>query len=158
MKHAYLKRKNVILPVTSRTHEFTAEEEEEDITVTEDHDSASMQAGHVEMVDIEHHIAYSTSYQVPVLYFRACFQDGAPLSLDEIYQQIVPDMYRDQVIITQTDHPVLGTPFWHIHPCDTRKLMNEIPFEALDYVKTWLSFNGPVVQCQISKDMFMTRD
>lgn len=83
--------------------------------------------------------------------------DGTPLSLDEIYQQIVPDMYHDQVIITQTDHPVQSTPFWHIHPCDTRELMNEISFESLDYIKTWLSFNGPVVQCQISKEMFMTR-
>lgn len=66
-------------------------------------------------------------------------------------------MYHDQVIITQTDHPVTSTPFWHIHPCDTRKLMDKIPFESLDYIKTWLSFNGPVVQCQISKEMFMAR-
>lgn len=73
MKHAYLRRKNVILPVRSRVHKVIAEEEE-DTTVIEDHDSASMQNGLVEMVDIEHHIAYSTSYQVPVLYFRACFQ------------------------------------------------------------------------------------
>ena len=72
----------------------------------------------------------------------------------EICKQIVPDTYDDQVMITQTEHPILGTPFWHLHPCDTRKLMNSIPFAYLDYIKTWLSFNGPVLKCHIAKEMF----
>lgn len=81
--------------------------------------------------------------------------DGAPLSLKEIYQDIIPDMYHDQIIITQTEHPLIGSPFWFIHPCDTRKLMDTIQFKYENYIKTWLSFNGPIVKCSLSKDLFM---
>lgn len=58
-------------------------------------------------------------------------------------------------MITQTEHPLTGAPFWFIHPCDTQKLMGIIQFEYLDYIKTWLSFAGPIVRCQIPKEMFV---
>lgn len=144
--------------------------------VTEELDptTATENGGHVEMIQIEHHIVYSTSYQVPVLYFRASYQgrqaklflvfpllkqlpclDGTPLSLEDIQRQIIPEIYHDQVIISQAEHPLLSKPFWYIHPCDTRKFMDAIQFNHMDYIKTWLSFNGPVVKCQISKGLFI---
>lgn len=57
-------------------------------------------------------------------------------------------------MISQTEHPLTGTPCWFIHPCDTQKLMNVIQYDYLDYIKTWLSFAGPIVKCQIPKEMF----
>ncbi len=81
--------------------------------------------------------------------------DGTPLVLTEIYKQIVPDMYHDQVVISQNEHPILNTPWWYIHPCDTRKLMNTIEFNFMDYIKTWLSFHGPIVKCQVTKELFL---
>jgi ubiquitin-like-conjugating enzyme ATG10 len=72
-----------------------------------------------------------------------------------MYQQIIPDIYHDQVIISQAEHPLINRPFWYIHPCDTRKLLDAIQFDSVDYVKTWLSFNGPIVKCQVSKDLFI---
>uniref|UniRef100_A0A8U8C289 Ubiquitin-like-conjugating enzyme ATG10 n=1 Tax=Geospiza parvula TaxID=87175 RepID=A0A8U8C289_GEOPR len=41
-----------------------------------------------EVVRYEYHVLYSSSYQVPVLYFRACFLDGRPLTLDEIWGSV----------------------------------------------------------------------
>ncbi|GAA5805189.1 hypothetical protein HPULCUR_010703 [Helicostylum pulchrum] len=70
--------------------------------------------------------------------------NATPLSLQEIFQKTIPSIYHDQVIITQTEHPLTGTPFWFIHPCDTQKLMGIVQFEYLDYIKTWLSFAGPI--------------
>ncbi|KFO84955.1 Ubiquitin-like-conjugating enzyme ATG10, partial [Buceros rhinoceros silvestris] len=41
-----------------------------------------------EVIRYEYHVLYSSSYQVPVLYFRACFLDGRPLTLDEIWKSV----------------------------------------------------------------------
>ncbi|KAI9478901.1 MAG: autophagocytosis associated protein [Benjaminiella poitrasii] len=106
-----------------------------------------------EIIQLEHHIVYSTSYQVPVLYFRAHYQNGTPLRATDIYQYIIPESYQ-HIALSQNDHPVLGTPFWYIHPCDTRTLMKTIEFEPLNYIKSWLSVYGPIVRCTIPTSMF----
>ncbi|XP_064356027.1 ubiquitin-like-conjugating enzyme ATG10 isoform X4 [Dromaius novaehollandiae] len=41
-----------------------------------------------EAIRYEYHVLYSSSYRVPVLYFRACFLDGRPLTLDEIWKSV----------------------------------------------------------------------
>ncbi|CAO3696598.1 unnamed protein product [Rhizopus stolonifer] len=46
-------------------------------------------------IKVEYHIAYSISYRVPTLYFQpSYYQDGSPLSLQDIYQYIVPKSYH----------------------------------------------------------------
>ncbi len=48
--------------------------------------------------------------------------------------------------VTQAVHPALGTPFWHIHPCETSTAM-AVPMKQLaveqagwrNYVATWLT-------------------
>ncbi|XP_061477857.1 ubiquitin-like-conjugating enzyme ATG10 isoform X2 [Rhineura floridana] len=47
------------------------------------------------VIRYEYHVLYSCSYQAPVLYFRACFLDGRPLTLDEIWKS-VHECYREQ--------------------------------------------------------------
>ncbi|XP_066038047.1 ubiquitin-like-conjugating enzyme ATG10 isoform X3 [Chamaea fasciata] len=49
-----------------------------------------------EVVRYEYHVLYSSSYQVPVLYFRACFLDGRPLTLDEIWGSVHAS-YQDRL-------------------------------------------------------------
>ncbi|KAI8356744.1 autophagocytosis associated protein [Choanephora cucurbitarum] len=148
-KQSYLKKTTFIL-LETRPNEAEADE-----TVEEDQDPASAYASPVQQtVRLEHHIVYSTSYQVPVLYFRAFYLDGTPLSQDEIYQSIVPKSQQD-VALSQSDHPLLGTPYWYIHPCQTRTAMETVQFEKQDYIKTWLSIFGPPVQCQLSLAMFL---
>jgi len=109
----------------------------------------------------EYHILYSTSYQVPVLYFNGYHLDGAPLTWEEVWENLDP-VYKNEKLrwtfVTQKEHPVLGTPFFHIHPCETKLLMGVvqqyIASETFDgpsdndrhnYLVTWLSLVGPVV-------------
>ncbi|XP_044301962.1 ubiquitin-like-conjugating enzyme ATG10 isoform X3 [Varanus komodoensis] len=49
-----------------------------------------------EVIRYEYHVLYSCSYQAPVLYFRACFLDGRPLPLDEVWKG-VHECYRDRL-------------------------------------------------------------
>ncbi|KFQ31863.1 Ubiquitin-like-conjugating enzyme ATG10, partial [Merops nubicus] len=109
-----------------------------------------------EVIRYEYHVLYSISYQVPVLYFRACFLDGRPLTLDEIWKS-VHACYQPRLLegpwdtITQQEHPLLGQPFFVLHPCRTNEFMSSIltgsqkPNRNTNYVILWLSIVGPVV-------------
>uniref|UniRef100_A0A8D0FIV7 Ubiquitin-like-conjugating enzyme ATG10 n=1 Tax=Strix occidentalis caurina TaxID=311401 RepID=A0A8D0FIV7_STROC len=84
-----------------------------------------------EVIRYEYHVLYSSSYQVPVLYFRACFLDGRPLTLDEIWKN-VHACYQARLLerpwdtITQQEHPLLGQPYFVLHPCRTNEFMSPI--------------------------------
>ncbi|XP_071586485.1 ubiquitin-like-conjugating enzyme ATG10 [Heliangelus exortis] len=109
-----------------------------------------------EVIRYEYHVLYSSSYQVPVLYFRACFLDGRPLTLDEIWKS-VHACYQARLLegpwdtITQQEHPLLGQPFFVLHPCRTNEFMTSILTASqkhnrhTNYIILWLSTVGPVV-------------
>ncbi|KAM7166829.1 ubiquitin-like-conjugating enzyme ATG10 isoform 4-T6 [Macrochelys suwanniensis] len=109
-----------------------------------------------EVIRYEYHVLYSSSYQVPVLYFRACFLDGRPLTLDEIWEG-VHECYRARLqegpwdTITQQEHPLLGQPFFVLHPCRTNEFMAPVLANSrrenrnINYITSWLSIVGPVV-------------
>ncbi|XP_032531342.1 ubiquitin-like-conjugating enzyme ATG10 isoform X4 [Chiroxiphia lanceolata] len=105
-----------------------------------------------EVIRYEYHVLYSSSYQVPVLYFRACFLDGRPLTLEEIWGS-VHACYQDRLqegpwdTITQQrfrsgiadiaclspeqftynlEHPILGQPFFVLHPCRTNEFISTV--------------------------------
>ena len=78
-------------------------------------------------VHLEYHVVYSTSYEVPVLYFTAAFQSGKQLPLKDIWS-LISDTYVSAEsdrwgLITQNEHPLLSRPFYHIHPCHTAQVM-----------------------------------
>ncbi|KAG8456415.1 hypothetical protein GDO86_002265, partial [Hymenochirus boettgeri] len=111
------------------------------------------QLGDLEMIHYEYHVLYSISYQAPVLYFRESLQDGRPLTLDEIWER-VHDCFRPSVLqgpwetITQQEHPILGQPFYVLHPCRTNEFMSSLQGATNrngNYIVTWLSTVGPVV-------------
>ncbi|XP_067425063.1 ubiquitin-like-conjugating enzyme ATG10 isoform X2 [Emydura macquarii macquarii] len=109
-----------------------------------------------EVIRYEYHVLHSSSYQVPVLYFRACFLDGRPLTLDEIWEGI-HECYRARLLqgpwdtITQQEHPLLGQPFFVLHPCRTNEFMAPVLANSrrekrnINYITSWLSIVGPVV-------------
>ncbi|KAF8422906.1 hypothetical protein EV426DRAFT_704652 [Tirmania nivea] len=90
----------------------------------------------IKLAIIEYNIVLSPIYCVPVLYFNMTI-DSTPASLDDVYQHLVwqSDVSRDvnweetlravgvHGAISQGEHPVLGTPLWFIHPCETAALM-----------------------------------
>ena len=78
-------------------------------------------------VHLEYHVVYSTSYEVPVLYFTATFQSGKQLPVKDIWS-LISDTYVSAEsdrwgLITQHEHPLLSRPFYHIHPCHTAQVM-----------------------------------
>ncbi|XP_031952286.1 ubiquitin-like-conjugating enzyme ATG10 isoform X1 [Corvus moneduloides] len=109
-----------------------------------------------EVVRYEYHVLYSSSYQVPVLYFRACFLDGRPLTLDEMWESVHAS-YQARLqegpwdTITQQEHPILGQPFFVLHPCRTNEFISAVLGSSqkhhrhTNYIILWLSTVGPVV-------------
>ncbi|XP_069792512.1 ubiquitin-like-conjugating enzyme ATG10 [Narcine bancroftii] len=119
-------------------------------------DTEEAQVTMSELIRYEYHVVYSSSYQAPVLYFRACYSDGRPLALKEIWES-VHDCYQESLshgpwdTITQQEHHLLGQPFFVLHPCRTSELMTPIMTGAtqeqrnVNYITSWLSMLGPVV-------------
>ncbi|KAG8224685.1 hypothetical protein J437_LFUL003800 [Ladona fulva] len=104
----------------------------------------------------EYHIVYSVSYSVPVLYFNAWRDSGELLTLEEIWNEIPPSMKPDAEdkywsLISQQEHPLLGKPFFQIHPCQTANLISAIKGIAGERIFIpWLSTVGPLVNLSLS--------
>uniref|UniRef100_A0A4W6ELJ0 Ubiquitin-like-conjugating enzyme ATG10 n=1 Tax=Lates calcarifer TaxID=8187 RepID=A0A4W6ELJ0_LATCA len=93
--------------------------------------------GSSQVLQYEYHILYSCSYSTPVLYFRA-FTLGRSLSLQEVWSSVHSNFsFRLQNsplnTITQQEHPLLGQPFFMLHPCRTEEFMRPVLQVAQDH-------------------------
>ncbi|KAI0254261.1 hypothetical protein BJV78DRAFT_1186621 [Lactifluus subvellereus] len=120
-------------------------------------------------------IVFSPTFQVPVFYFTVHDSYGAPLALEEIMNT---SLLRSHVLsgtqvtsfalvqldalfplLSQGDHPTLGTPSWFIHPCGTACAMGELIGEKnaggmpevvndklLDWLEMWFMVLGNIVE------------
>ncbi|XP_030623223.1 ubiquitin-like-conjugating enzyme ATG10 [Chanos chanos] len=143
---------------TDDTSSLTGQGEEDD--EDEDDVGARWVPEDPAVVRYEYHVLYSCSYQVPVLYFRASTLDGRVLSLEEVWEAVHPN-YRVKLqqgpwdILTQQEHPILGQPFFMLHPCHTEHFMRPVlemartNLRRVNYVVTWLSAVGPVVGLEL---------
>lgn len=130
--------------------------------------SSKVQSHFDEMHRYDFHIVYSTSYRVPVLYFRAYCSDGQPLVLDDIEKDLPGNsakllMESKWTFITQEEHPYLNRPWYTLHPCGTGEWMklllstdasrdkHQVEFE--NYLVSWLSVVGQVVGLRIPFEM-----
>ncbi|KAF9088841.1 hypothetical protein BGX23_007092 [Mortierella sp. AD031] len=132
----------------------------------------------LDFLSVNYHIVFSPSYQVPVLYFNAYRPDGAAISLEEIYESLVPEEWRGAIRnaglnggISQQDHPVLNTPYFYMHPCETVALMETVLQNSSSslmnadtadesqtsyletYIVTWLSFTGQAIGVSVPTDV-----
>ncbi|XP_029308513.1 ubiquitin-like-conjugating enzyme ATG10 isoform X2 [Cottoperca gobio] len=122
----------------------------------EDDGVCAVSEGSSQMLQYEYHILLSCSYSTPVLYFRAFTLEGRSLSLEEVWSSVHPN-FRLRLqnsplnTITLQEHPLLGQPFFMLHPCRTEEFMRPVLQAAQDqhrpvnYVLSWLSVVGPVV-------------
>lgn len=112
--------------------------------------------GSSRVLQYEYHVLYSCSYSAPVLYFRAFTLEGRSLTLEEVWGSVHPNFkHRLQNsplnTITQQEHPLLGQPFFMLHPCRTEEFLRPVlqrPQEQhrpVNLVLSWLSVVGPVV-------------
>lgn len=95
--------------------------------------------------------------------------DGAAISLEEIYESLVPEEWRGAIRnaglnggISQQDHPVLNTPYFYMHPCETVPLMETILQNngspngtsfLESYIVTWLSFTGQAIGVSVPTEI-----
>ncbi|XP_040911500.1 ubiquitin-like-conjugating enzyme ATG10 [Toxotes jaculatrix] len=126
----------------------------------EDDGVCTVSEGSSQVLQCEYHILYSCSYCTPVLYFRAFTLEGRSLSLEEVWSSVHPNLRlplqnSPLSTITQQEHPLLGQPFFMLHPCRTEDFMRPVLKAAEDqnrtvnYVLLWLSVVGPLVGLDI---------
>ncbi|KAF2070489.1 hypothetical protein CYY_008187 [Polysphondylium violaceum] len=79
----------------------------------------------------EYHVIFSRSYQVPVLYLNVYKKDSTVLSWSDIWNTLPLSKYDSSShnivpYFSQVEHPILGIPFYQLHPCETPNLMKQI--------------------------------
>lgn len=117
-------------------------------------------------ISCEYHVVYSNSYKSPVLYFNMYTTDGKLLTLDQIWK-LVPRQEQERLegnlwsLVSQSEHPILGRPFYFIHPCHTAKMMAKLlsirSSSMGNYVLTWLSAVGPMIGLAVSPLYFLNQ-
>lgn len=101
-------------------------------------------------VTFEYHVAYHSSYCVPILAFKVWKQDGTLLSLEEFWeynQQLKSNNMYDT--LTQLDHPILQRPFLTLHPCRTHEFIRPFIESSKNPVISWLSTIGNFVNLKL---------
>ncbi|XP_017878543.1 ubiquitin-like-conjugating enzyme ATG10 isoform X2 [Ceratina calcarata] len=92
----------------------------------------------------EHHVLWSMSYGVPVLYFngwKSDFPGINPISVEEA-QSLVRNAELRYTELSQAIHPILGTPFLYLHPCMSHELL-QVTSNSKNKLISWLSTVAP---------------
>lgn len=143
----YLRLSNQLFP--KRSHQRTEEENK-----CIDWDCCADDATHaaVEMVEWEYHIFFDATWNLPVLYARAKSLDGSSLSLAEQLEElgIVIDGPPGSELVSQDQHPLLGTPFLVVHSCCLDQKLGALPPHQRSKLLSWFACTGPLLGLAIS--------
>lgn len=93
---------------------------------------------------IQHHILWSLSYSVPVLYFNAWLSDFIgvnPVNVESA-QKLIHHGCLGYSELSQTIHPILGKTFLYLHPCMSKELLQITP-KSKNKLISWLSAFAP---------------
>ncbi|KAK0206491.1 hypothetical protein DFS33DRAFT_592694 [Desarmillaria ectypa] len=120
----------------------------------------------------QQYIIYSATFQVPAFYFIIHDCNGSPLALTDIvntslfrpsafdtaerttFALSIPDQMFP--LLSQGDHPTLGTPSWYFHPCESARAVGELMTELgaaewtteerlVRWIEMWIMVVGAVV-------------
>ncbi|KAJ5208157.1 hypothetical protein N7449_002536 [Penicillium cf. viridicatum] len=116
-------------------------------------------------LQIDYDILLSPTYQVPTLYFGLRWHNHGPLGLDEVYQYVVPERYRQELKsvgvmggISMGYHPDSGAPAFFVHPCNTADAMANIAdaqnVTPGSYLLIWLGLVGHCVNLHVPRELF----
>ncbi|KAI3375397.1 hypothetical protein L3Q82_021882 [Scortum barcoo] len=103
----------------------------------EDDGVSTVSEGSSQVLQYEFHILFSCSYSTPVLYFRAFTLEGRSLSLEEVWSSVHPN-FRLRLqksplnTLSLQEHPLLGQPFFMLHPCRTEEFIGPLLHAAQD--------------------------
>ncbi|KAF8915952.1 hypothetical protein CPB85DRAFT_1292554 [Mucidula mucida] len=108
----------------------------------EDDATATSPTRSCDIVTCHQYVVHSASFQVPAFYFTMHDANGSPLPLAELIETSL--FRRDLAVSTQQtpysltqggsnfpllsqgEHPTLGTACWYLHPCETPSAVNEL--------------------------------
>ena len=93
-----------------------------------------------ELLNLEVHIVYDVSFQVPALLFNCSDAQGrSVLDVKQLLDTLKIPESQLQTSLSQIVHPALGIPFWKVHPCKTSgiiELVQESLGKETDVLKT----------------------
>ncbi|KAJ7904436.1 hypothetical protein B0H14DRAFT_2662861 [Mycena olivaceomarginata] len=117
-----------------------------------------------ETLTCKQYIVYSATFQVPAFYFTLHDAAGSPLALDDLVRTTLFHRFAFEgtestsfgvslpgsafPLLSQGDHPTLGTPCWYFHPCESAAAVEEIMAERTSesqWLEIWLMVCGQVV-------------
>ncbi|KAJ7667943.1 hypothetical protein DFH06DRAFT_1184012 [Mycena polygramma] len=131
-----------------------------------DGDDEATAATPAETLTCKQYIVYSATFQVPAFYFTLHDTSGSPLALDDLVRTTLFRRFAFEgtehtsfavsptgsafPVLSQGDHPTLGTPCWYFHPCESCTAVEEIMAEVEDrrplrWLETWFMVLGQVV-------------
>ena len=118
----------------------------------------------------EWHVLWSSAFRVPVVHYSLAAADGSALAFaaelahaDRLAaahggpQTLDSTPTGAAAYITSGEHPVLGAPFWFLHPCRTAAAMDRLAalaaahgtpadtWRRTHYLAAWLSWAAPMV-------------
>ncbi|EJD01335.1 uncharacterized protein FOMMEDRAFT_169476 [Fomitiporia mediterranea MF3/22] len=174
-EHAYLPRLGY-LSRKKRAHTFVnvTNDAEDDFDVVAERDGDTATASippEDSLLEVWQYTVYSATFQVPALYFSMHTTSGSPLSLDGI---LASSLFRRNVfpnaqktgfalqtpsntfpLLSQGEHPTLGTPCWFFHPCETPSALAELvqadgnaDVSSARILELWLLLVGNVINFQ----------
>ncbi|XP_016929469.2 ubiquitin-like-conjugating enzyme ATG10 [Drosophila suzukii] len=113
-----------------------------------------------EFVNVEYHVVYSISYQVPMMFFQAHRSDGSLLDLEATWKLFMPETKANDLyqILTQMDHPVLFRPFMALHPCRTAEVLKQFEQPSSNQVLTFISLYGPHIKLNLQNAYGLSKD
>ncbi|KAF9469125.1 hypothetical protein BDZ94DRAFT_1317663 [Collybia nuda] len=129
---------------TASTDDLCVDEFEEAFP---DDDDANLSTPSIPEISIlQQYVVLSATFCVPTFYFSLHDSTGCPLGLGDILKS---PLFRHFVLegtevtafgitrpessfplISQGDHPTLGTPCWYLHPCGTSECVEEVMSEV----------------------------
>lgn len=109
---------------------------------------------------IDAQAVWSSTFGVPVLYFRVMRPDGSVLALDDVLA-LLPEQHTDtdgrRAFVTQGDHPIDGSVHCFVHPCETAAFMDVLLGTSPrdQYVRVWLSAVARAVGIKVPHELFV---
>ncbi|EQC30344.1 hypothetical protein SDRG_11921 [Saprolegnia diclina VS20] len=127
-------------------------------SASDDDDDVALAPQPTDKVLVDYHVVYSLTYAAPTLYLRATTPDGRPVPTSTVRAQVHAAANRCTSIInvdhfiSQDEHPVLSTPCYMLHPCETASCLKLLlatrptASSPLATLLAWLSLVQPVTQ------------
>ena len=113
-------------------------------------------------VEFEFHVLWNATYGVPVCYFTAQLTDGTPLPAADMRRALT--LATDQehwTVLTQEEHPTLGTLAYTLHPCETAERMAAMLSDHGHgvqshggYMLSWFTIVAPILQLTLQPVAF----